>query len=273
MRQIWIIFLAIATLGMLILIRLRSDRIIRQIWRSLNSPATNLAFNLAMIADLEEPVQRYFLHAIAPETVLATSVELSMSGSFQLKPTTAWLPMQASEIISVAPGFVWQANIGEKLARFRGADYFYRGQGRTCFSFWGLLPFMDAQNKQITRSSIGRLVAAYIWLPSALLPHNQVTWQAIANNTIQASLHIARESTTLTLTIDSDGKLRKISLPRWSNQTEDGSWQYLLFEAEVISEETFGGYTIPSVVKAGWCLEQNNHWSFFRSIIENAKFG
>ncbi|ELS00485.1 hypothetical protein Xen7305DRAFT_00001860 [Xenococcus sp. PCC 7305] len=106
MTQIWIIFLVIATLGMLILIRLRSDRIIRQIWRSLKYPATNLAFNPEMIADLEEPVQRYFLHAIASGTALATSVELAKSGSFQLKPTTAWPPMQISEIISLATDFV-----------------------------------------------------------------------------------------------------------------------------------------------------------------------
>ena len=182
-----VMVLAIAIYEILLLIRIRYYRLVNQVWRSLKSEPTDTIFTPEMVANLDEPVQRYFLHAIAPGTPLAAYVELEMSGSFRLKPDADWLPMQASQIISTSPGFVWKAKIGKGLAKFSGADYYSEGKGRMKFSFWGLIPIVDAQNNNITRSGIGRLSAEYLWLPSALLPQNGVAWQAIAHNPSQVS--------------------------------------------------------------------------------------
>ena len=267
-----ILLLAIAIVEILILIRLRYDRIVKKIWRSLKSKPTNTIFTQEMVAELDEPVQRYFLHAIAPGTPLATCVELEMSGSFQLKPESEWLSMQASEMISTSPGFIWKATLGKGLGRLSGADYFNQGKGRMRFSFWGLIPLVDAQNDNITRSSSGRLAAEDIWLPSALLPQNGVNWHAIANNTIQANLKLYNEFITLTFTIDAEGKLLQISLMRWGDQTKNGNWQYILFGGEIQGEKTVGGYTIPAKMIAGWWFGQDQYWAFFQSTIEQAKF-
>ncbi len=264
---------AIAVLEILLLIRVRYDRLVNNIWRSLKSEPSDRVFTKEMVADLDEPVQRYFLHAIALGTPLAADVELKMSGSFRLKPDANWIPMQASQIISTAPGFVWKARVGRGLRRFSGADYYSQGKGKMRFSIWGLIPLVDAHNDNITRSGIGRLGAEYsIWLPSALLPHNGVSWQAIAHNTIQANLKIDNEPITLTLTIDSDGKLLKLSLPRWGDKTEKGDWQYITFGGEVQAEKTFGGYTVPSKISAGWWFGTDKYWAFFQPTIEQAKF-
>ncbi len=115
---------AIAIFLILLLIRLRYDRLIEEIWRSLKVQSTGNVFNADTIADLDEPVQRYFLHAIEPKTPLASYVELDMSGSFRLKPNADWLTMRASQIISTAPGFIWRASIGKGLMSFSGADYY-----------------------------------------------------------------------------------------------------------------------------------------------------
>ena len=53
--------------------------------------------------------------------------------------------MQASEIILTYPNFVWKASVGKGLRRFSGADFFNQGKGRMRFSFWGLIPLVDAQ--------------------------------------------------------------------------------------------------------------------------------
>jgi hypothetical protein len=224
-----------------------------------------------MIADLDEPVQRYFLHAIEAGTPLASYVKLVMSGSFRLKPSADWLMMRASQIISSAPGFIWQANIGKGLINFSGADYYSRDKGRTKFSFWGLIPLVDAQSKNVDRSAAGRLGAEYVWLPSRLLPQNGVTWKAISKDTIQANLSINDESICLTLTIDDDGKLLEISLPRWRNANVSKSWQYSTFVANVLEETTFDGYTIPARMNAGW-FDNNEYWIFFQCNLEQAKF-
>ena len=262
--------MAIALLTLL-LIRLRYDRLVKQVWRSFKTPATGSIFTHEMVANLDEPVRRYFLHAIELGTPLASYVELKMSGGFKFKPDAEWLPMQAKEIVSMSSGFVWQAKIGRGLFKFSGADYHKQGKGRTKF-FWGLIPLVDARNADVARSSAARLAAEYIWLPSALLPHHNVVWQAISNNTIQARFHLNAEPITLTLNINGDGKLCDISLPRWSNDTEDRTWQYIPFGAEAKTEITLDGYTIPAQIDVGYWFGTEGYWAFFRAQIERAQF-
>ncbi len=263
----------VAIFSILLLIRIRYDRLVKQIWRSLKvQPTEMIIFTQDMVADLDEPVQRYFLHGIKTGTPLVSYVELEMSGSFKRNPDGDWLPMKALQIISTSPGFVWKANVGKSLIKLSGADYYSQGKGRVKFSLWGLIPLVDAQNQDINRSSAGRLGVEYFLLPSALLPHNGVTWQAISHNTIQANFQIDDEPITLTLNIDHDGKLLKVSLPRWGDKTETGNWQYLPFGAEVQAEETFDGYTIPSKIIVGWWFGTDNYSAFFQSTIKSAWF-
>lgn len=261
---------------LLLLIRLRYEHLTREIWRSLKTQSSGNIFSAEvftkeMVASLDEPVQRYFLHAIEVGTPLASCVELKMNGSCRFKPNANWLAMQASQIISIAPGFIWRANISKGSINFSSVDYYSRGKGRTKFSFWSLIPLVDVQSKDVARSVAGRLGAEYIWLPSALLPHHGVVWKVMAQNTIQADFSINSEPICLTLTIDRDGKLLELSQPRWGNITAEESWQYSIFIADIEEEQTFAGYTIPAKINAGW-FEYERYWILFLSTLKQANF-
>ena len=270
-KRLFLIGIAIAIL-ILLLIRLRYDRLVKQIWRSLKTKPTGLVFTQDMVAGLDEPVQRYFLHAIEPGTPLAASVELEMNGGFRQQPNADWLPMQASQIVSTSAGFVWKANIGKSLMKFSGADYYAQNKGRVKFSLWGLIPLVDARDRDVDRSSVGRLCIEYIWLPSALLPQNGVTWQTVSDNVIQANFKVDDEPITLTLNIDDDGKLLNVSLPRWSDATEDQNWQYIPFGGKIQAEQTFSGYTIPTQMNVGYWFGTKRYWAFFQAAIEQVRY-
>ncbi len=243
-----------------------------KIWHSLETTPNNSVFTTEMIAELPQPVQRYFLHAIQPGTPLANSVKLTMNGSFRLSPDKPWLPMQAEQIIRALKGFVWKAKIGSGLMKFIGSDYCFNHFGRTRFSIWGIIPVVNAHNQDITRSAIGRFIGESFWLPSALLPQNSVNWQVINDNTIEASVIVDGENLHLTFVIDSKGKVLKVSLPRWGDKTEDGSHTYIPFGGEVLSEQTFEGFTIPSQISVGWWFGTDKYFDFFRANIEEAEF-
>lgn len=153
-----------------------------------------------------------------------------------------------------------------------GADYYANKSGRMRFSLWGLIGLVNAHSPDIARSSLGRLAGELVLLPSALLPQHGVTWKAIDEKTIEASLNIDGEPVTLTLVIDTDGKLLKLSLPRWGNQTEDGSYTYIPFGGEYQEERTFRGFTIPSQISAGWWFGTDRYLEFFRATITQAEF-
>lgn len=232
-----------------------------------------------MIVGLPAPVTRYFLHAIAPGTPLATSVKLKLQGQFRMGQDKSWLPMRGQEILN-PKGFVWKAVIGEGLFQFKGSDSYLNNSGRMQFSLWGLVPLVNAHSDDITRSSIGRM-GELVWLPSTLLPQQGVIWKAIDNSTIQASLQIDGEPITLTLVIDADGKVLELWLPRWGNCTKRSSkaadtstrtWSYIPFGGKCQAESTFNGFTIPSQISAGWWFGTAHYAEFFQATIEQAEF-
>ncbi|BDA73236.1 hypothetical protein FJSC11DRAFT_4325 [Rivularia sp. IAM M-261] len=257
----------------LVIVQVRNDQEVSRIWQALStSPDSKNHFTKEMVIELPAPVQRYFLHSIALGTPLASGVNLKMSGNFRLSQDKPWLPMVGEEIISDKKGFVWKAAIGSPLSQMRGSDYYINGLGRMRFSLWGLVPLVNVQNPDTNRSAIGRLAGEMVWLPSGLLPARGVSWKAIDENTIQASLKIDGEPVTLTLFIDSNGKLLKLSFPRWGEHKEDGTYTYILFGGEIQQEQTFAGYTIPSQVSLGWWFAPDRYSEFFRATIEQAKF-
>jgi hypothetical protein len=260
-----LVFLSLA------LLQFRNKQTVSHIEQTLQSEPTSQRFTEDMVADLPVPVQRYFLHAIAPETPLATAVTLTMSGQFRLAQDKPWMPMQAQEIIT-SNGFVWKAKIGSRLSQFQGADYYFNRSGRMQFALLGLLPIVDVHNADTARSALGRLVGELMWLPSALLPQRGVKWSAIDDYTIQADLKIDDEPVTLTLGIDTNGKLLESYVMRWGNYTQDGSWTYIPMGGKCYTEQTFGGFTIPSQVGAGWWFGSEQYFEFFQGTIEQAKF-
>lgn len=65
---------------------------IAQAWKALQTESSSERFSQETIADQPEPVQRYFLHAIAPRTPIASSVDITMQGTIRLAPNQDWMP-------------------------------------------------------------------------------------------------------------------------------------------------------------------------------------
>ncbi|WP_242041599.1 DUF6544 family protein [Alkalinema sp. FACHB-956] len=261
------------TIALILLMGLRSHnrRVARKIWRRLQSPPQSTKFHPAMVAGLPMPVQRYFLHAIAPGTPIATSVDLKMQGRFRFSLTHPWISMQAKELLS-RRGFIWQATIGRGLSQFQGADYYYERRGRMQFALGGLLPIVDVQTADTARSAIGRLAVELMWLPTALLPQQGVEWRAIDDNFLEAQLTIDDEPVKLTFQIDAEGRLLAGSGLRWGDQTSDRHWDYLPMGGYCSAECTFAGVTIPTQVSVGWHFGTEQFFEFFQATIDQADF-
>jgi hypothetical protein len=268
-------WLAIAGFTLLV-IQAKNNAEVTQTWQALQPKAFSTErFSKEMIANQPEPVQRYFLHAIAPGTPLATSAHLTMNGNIRLAPNQAWMPFQAEERLTTN-GFVWKATAGQGMMQMRGADYYLNREGceegRMRFSLWGLIPVVNAHNPDVMRSAIGRLAGEWFWLPSVLLPSRGVSWQVIDHNTIQASLQVNHEPVALTFVIDDRGRLLKSSLLRWGDQTDDKHYAEIPFGGEYQAEQTFGGYTIPSQMGAGWWIGTARYFEFIRTTIQHVEF-
>lgn len=225
-----------------------------------------------MVADLPEPVRRYFLHAIRSGAPLARAVRLTMAGEMRLGPGQAWLPFRACQVLAPSKGFVWEASVGEGLMRFSGADTYAYGRGRVTFRLWDLIPVARAGGPDVSRSARGRLAIESIWQPAALLPQRGVRWTAIDDQTARATVTIDGEPVPLTVTIAPDGRLLSVRMERWGNLMADGRFAPIPFGADITEETSFGGYSVPSQLSVRWWYGTSRAFEFFHARLTRATY-
>ena len=132
---------------------------------------------------------------------------------------------------------------------------------------------MKASGPDITKSTSGRLQGEFVWLPSRFAL-GDVNWTAQDPFHAKAQLSVAGFTETVSFLLNDKGGLSNISLPRWGNP-EGNSFKNYEFGAEVEDEQTFGGYTIPSKLRAGWFFGSDRFeevGEFFRCTIDRAEF-
>jgi hypothetical protein len=257
----------------LVLARLRKDRQMRRTWSSLEIPALNERFDPAMVDGLPAPAQRYLLRAIDPDTPLARSVRLTISGSIRLKQGARPMRMTSEEMLAPPNGYVWRASVGRGALRFSGFDVYDAGRGEMRWWAAGIVPIVRARGSELARSAAGRLLGEAIFIPSMLLPSDDVHWEPIDESSARVRLHADGEEVAMTLEVDAEGRLVHASFPRWNTNPEIGPLGYIPFVTERFEEErTFSGYTIPTRFESGWSLGAPEELRFFFGNIEEAEY-
>src|SRR5205085_12701960 len=72
--------------------------------------------------------------------------------------------------------------------------------------------------------------------------------------------------------VGAGGELLTMSLERWSDLHDGGAYGPVPFQTEVEAEDTFGGYTIPSRLRAFWWADTNRQFEFFRGQVHQEVF-
>jgi hypothetical protein len=269
MKMIWIIAGSIAgilflTVIALWVLRLVDDSRMNRIRSSLQiSGKPEAVFSPEMVEGLPDLAQRYLLHAMQPGTPLARRVELTMSGIIKPRDDAPWMPLQATQILTPGRGFIWKAEAEAAGPFFMSVtDHYAAGEGRMRVALLGLLPMVNASNPDVARSAAGRLLGESVWLPAAFLSRHGAIWREVD------SLHVDDLTTTLTLTIDEEGRLKEVVFPRWKDDING----FVPFGVAVEEEQAFGGYTIPSRLRGGWWYRTERYSEFVRFTIEQAAF-
>lgn len=244
------------------------DPSLNELWH--DPPTGHEAFSPDHLTRLPVGARRYLMHAIAPETRLASAVRLRMSGEIRLRH---WLPFEAEQVIRPERGLVWRATVRMHGLPVTGFDLLIDGTARMRWSLFGLVPLMRAEGPDITRSAMGRLAAESIWIPS-FLARASVHWKDGDAATTTARFRVAGNPMEIELKLGDHGELHAIRMRRWGNPG-GGIFRSLDFGAHVEDESAFGGYTIPTRLRAGWHVRNDGFaedGEFFRATIHSAEF-
>jgi hypothetical protein len=223
-------------------------------------------FSAALTAGLEEPVRRYFAHALADGAQLSRGVRLEASGRIRVG---AWLRFE-----SVWEGdgrsFSWSATSGPgPLPFLKVHDRFANGVGsmdirlRPPLKRLPALRLLHADSEDVARSGAGRAALEALWTPASLLPGRGVTWRAESDQLIVATWTVAPETPEVHIAIDANGGVRSY----WSQRWRDSKAGYVPFGADVHAERDFAGMTIPSRLTAGWGYGTDQWTPFFEAEV------
>jgi hypothetical protein len=226
-------------------------------------------FDPAALVALEEPVQRYLNHALAPGAVVAGGRRFSMVGRIKVG---RWLAFDAvQEMSRDGHAFTWTARAGLGPIRpLRVVDRYRLGAGSTEGRLFGRLRFMHADDEDTGRSAAGRAAVESVMDPASLLPDNGVSWRAERNDLIVARFDVPPERAQVRLRIDAIGALRSVEIMRWGNVGQDG-FRYIPFGGDIHAEQRFGDLVVPSELTIGWWYGTARYRPFFHATIHDAR--
>jgi hypothetical protein len=263
-----LVLLAVAIV--LVALRLRHDRELERVWRSLQVRPPDETFDPASVAGLPEPARRYLLRAIAPGTPLARSVVVTLVGRIGLRPGANKLPFTSELLVAPPDGLIWKATVGSGVMRLSGDDRYAAGQGMMRWFLWHLIPVIRAGGPDVSRSAAGRVaLEAASFLPPALLPQRGARWEAIDDHSARVHLRVGSEKLTPVLFVAADGRLEQLEMLRWDPDDRD----YILWRGDALTaERRFGGYTLTTAGRVTKHAGTPRAHAFFEFSVTDMRF-
>ncbi len=221
-------------------------------------------FTPDMLAGLDEPVRRYFGHAISDGAALPSGVRMAMRGRIKVG---LWLPFTAEQTVD-GRSFTWRARVGRgPLTPLRVIDRYADGAGSTEGRLLGRVTLFHAEDVNTARSAATRAaIEGVVFAPPSVLPGRGVTWRAETDDVIVARFDLPPEQPEVRVQIDDHGAIRHVSALRWGNAGEQ-TFRYIPFGGEIHSERRFGDLVVPSTLTVGWWFDTPRYAPFFHAEI------
>jgi hypothetical protein len=224
-------------------------------------------FQRSLISDLDEPVQRFFTHAIRDGAALGDRVCLTMTGRIKVG---TWLPFSAEQTVD-GRSFAWRARVGwGAITPLRVLDRYADGVGSTEGRLLGRLTLFHADDANTARSAAARTALESVtFAPTSVLPQRGVAWRADSENVIIGRFDLPPEHPEVHARIDERGALVSVSTLRWGNPG-DQTFDYIPCGCETHAERRFGDLQIPSSLSVGWWFDTPRYAPFFKAHIHDA---
>ena len=158
-----------------------------------------------MLADLDEPVRRYFSHAIDVGAPLPDGVRMAMRGRIKVG---LWLPFIAEQTVD-GRSFAWRARVGRgPLTPLRVTDRYADAVGSTEGRLLGRVTLFHAEDSDTARSAATRAaIESVVFAPPSVLPGRGVAWRAETEHVIVARFDLPPERPEVRVRIDEHGAI------------------------------------------------------------------
>jgi hypothetical protein len=240
----------------------------------LSTSTSTTTFDSAQLHGLPVPVARYFRTVLRDGQPLIWRARLTQRGQFLVGPTAdGWRPFTATETFVTRPaGFVWDARIRMAFGlSVRVRDAFVGGSGSMRASLLGIWPLASAENTaDVAAGALHRYLAEAVWLPTALLPSQGVTWSPIDERHARATITAGGTTVSLDFTFGADGLVQSVFTPARMRDV-DGRAIPTPWQGRFARYEERGGMKIPIESEVEWLLPEGSQ-VYWRGEITDAYF-
>jgi hypothetical protein len=224
-----------------------------------SSSTEPLVYDPQELENLPEPVKRYFETVLTPGQPMIVGMKASHTGYFSLSETEPkWVPFRSDQWSTMHPiGFDWDGRI--RMApgiKCFVHDAYIAGEGLLHATLLGLIPLAKLQGTpEVAQGELLRFLAEAAWYPTALLPSQGVSWEAINDRSAHASLTDGETTVTLEFRFDEDHLIEGIYTPS-RYRTVHGKLSAMPWEGKIWNYERHDGMLIPIDGEIAWKLPE-----------------
>ena len=237
-------------------------------------PIAPEAYDAGELENLPLPVQRYFRTVLKEGQPLVAAVSVEHTGAFNMSQTGAqWQPFKSTQrVITRPPGFVWDARIrmAPALTVFVH-DAYVAGEGVLTAKPFGLVTVLaQPSSLELAHGELMRFLAEGAWYPTALLPSQDVVWEAIDDTQARATLTDGPTTVKLAFQFDAQGLIRTVrSEGRYRNV--DGVPLATPWQGRFWDYQWRDGMLIPLEGEVAWLLSEGPQ-PYWRGRIQRIEY-
>ena len=170
----------------------------------------------------------------------------------------AWSPFTAEQYFTAnPPGFVWDARI--RMARLfpvRVRDSYLAEEGVMLGAVGAVVPVVSQRGTpELAAGALARFLGEAVWLPTALLPREGLSWEAVDENTARATITDGEVSASADFHFSPSGQILSVSMTR--HREVKGQSVATPFEARIAGDyRRAGSVMIPPSGEAAWLLPE-----------------
>lgn len=208
-------------------------------------------FSYAIIANLPEPVQRYFKHVLKEGQPYVSYVRLTHDGQFKTGQDKNWINIEGEQYFTTEkPGFIWKGSTTMFIAR----DLYISDKGRLVVSLLSLINVVDAQGEKYNAGELQRWLAEGVWFPTNLLPSEKLQWSPIDAQTAKLSFQYKDLSIFYIVTFNEIGEIVQMETKRFMGEENLETWVGILKNYKEMN-----GMIVPTSIEAIYRLEKGDY--------------
>jgi len=246
---------------------------VEALWRGA-SDAPAATFDPEQTADLPPVVKNYFLKVLPEGVPLVRRIRLEQHGTFNVgEEEPQWLPLQAIvHITTQPPGMIWQAHLSLAPPLYiRVIDSYHQGKGELSGSVLGTFSVIDATSTtELDQGELMTWLAEAVWYPTALLPGNGVSWEAIDKRRARATVDDGHNRISLDFHFNDSNEVVRVDTPARAREV-DGRYELLPWSCHYREYEKMDGVLVPREGEAIWHLP-SGEWPYLRARIDSLQY-